>query len=783
MMNKRKQGKSGAFLRTLIVSLIICLMSFSVASFAALDFVYADTYGTVDADGDGLNVRSGPGTSYGKIGWLADGSSVTILLTTNGWHKINYGTGTGYVSADYVKTNSGSNTGNNGNTSSGGNSSGGSSAASDAAFESSIAGFPDSYKPYLRTLHSKYPNWIFVPQNTNLNWEDVIKKEAYPKNDNSPFINLVPASWSTPFKSTASAAFNSSGAYIVFDSGNFVAASEAAVRYYMDPRNFINENSVFQFLSIVYNEKYQSLAGINNITAGSFLSKTFPEKTYASYAALLMAAGKQSGANPLVLASMIIQEQGYNGNSGLISGKVSGYEGYYNHFNIGAYAHSGRSAVTNGLIYAKKNGWNSITKSIINGATYYAKNFIYKGQNTLYLKKFNVMNGLNAVGTNQYMTAVYGANSEGVTLRSGFKNALSSGLEFEIPVYKNMPAKASPVPTASSSGSSSGGSSSGGSSSGSGSGGSSSGSGSGSSSSGSTSTTTINEIRVAGATEYNTSEQAANRLKQVLGVTKFQNIILATGANYLDALSSTYIAAMKNAPVLLTDKNDISGAVNYVKNNLATGGKVYIIGGKSALPTTLENALSGIATQRIAGPFAYDTNMAVLRECKVNNQEILVCSDSQFHDALSASATGKPILLVSDKLEERQKAYLSSIKVKKFIIIGGTSAVSTSVQDELSAYAPTSRVAGAKAYDTSLKVATTFFPGTHKNMVIATSKLYFDGVSAGPLAYKLNAPIILVLDKFTYAAKSYLNSNNVKNLYVMGGTSAIYPSMIKEITS
>ena len=49
-------------------------------------------------------------------------------------------------------------------------------------FEKSIADFPESYKPYLRELHMKYPNWIFEAFDTDLDWDTVIDNEYGIKN-------------------------------------------------------------------------------------------------------------------------------------------------------------------------------------------------------------------------------------------------------------------------------------------------------------------------------------------------------------------------------------------------------------------------------------------------------------------------------------------------------------------------------------------------------------------------------------------------------------------------
>ena len=167
-------------------------------------------------------------------------------------------------------------------------------------------------------------------------------------------------------------------------------------------------------------------------------------------------AGKKVGVNPYVLAAMIIQEQGTKGLSDSISGKAPGFEGYFNFYNIGAVAGGGNTAVKNGLIYAKggANGtgtsygrpWNSRAKAITGGAQFYANGYVTAGQNTLYLKRFNVQ-GDNPF-THQYMTSVWGAASEGLSLAGGYSEDLRQApLVFSIPVYDDMPSSPCAQPT------------------------------------------------------------------------------------------------------------------------------------------------------------------------------------------------------------------------------------------------------------------------------------------------------------------------------------------------
>lgn len=166
----------------------------------------------------------------------------------------------------------------------------------------------------------------------------------------------------------------------------------------------------------------------------------------SSYADIIMEAAEKTQQNPYVLAAMILQEQGKG-----TSGSISGASGYYNYFNVGAYAQNGMSAIERGIWYASQNGsygrpWNTVEKSIVGGAQFFAENYLKAGQNTMYLKKFNVQ-GSNMF-KHQYMTNVQGAAEEGAKLASGYTAEMKTlPQEFSIPIYENMPEAPSPIPT------------------------------------------------------------------------------------------------------------------------------------------------------------------------------------------------------------------------------------------------------------------------------------------------------------------------------------------------
>ena len=430
MQTKTHNNHYRIYIRILLCLALVFLFLIAMTGFAAGE----TKTGTVATTA--LNLRSGPGSNYTSLGLLSINKVVIILDETydtrgDKWYHVISPAGTeGFVSAKYIEVNNNA------------------EYQHDGDFEAYLTsqGFPESYKPYLRQLHAQYPQWIFKAADTGLDWESVLSAES--KIGTSLVASSSPASW----KSMAEGAYDfTTGKYIEYDSGGWVCASKEIVAYYLDPRNFINPIGAFQFLTHSYDETTQTKEGLQKVIKNSFMSGSFPESGYDTYADVLMEAGKISGVNPYVLASMILVEQGSSGAGGCISGTVSGYEGYYNFFNIGAYKSGSMSAVTRGVWYASQSGsygrpWDSRYKSIVGGAQFYGAQYVQQNKNTLYFKKFNVMNGLSSVGTGQYMTNIQGAESEAASLRNGYTDSLSDPITLIIPVYKNMPSEACEMP-------------------------------------------------------------------------------------------------------------------------------------------------------------------------------------------------------------------------------------------------------------------------------------------------------------------------------------------------
>jgi dockerin type I repeat protein len=427
----------------LIKKIISYILSFAIAASMAASCLTASAANmTGSCTADVLNVRSGAGTGYSKTGTVSYGDSLTILSETTDssgakWYKISCGNVTGYVSATYVQLTSS-----------------GSQGSSDADFESYMTkqGFPESYKPYLRTLHEQHPKWIFTAQKLGVDWNTALKEECVVGR------NLVHSSALASWKSMEKGAYDFNGGYWYGLDGSWVAASKEIIMYYMDPRNFLNDTYIFMFENQSYNSSYQTESGVKTILADTFMSGSYTcpdtKKKY-TYSQTFMDAAKKSGVSPYHLASRCRNEQGVNGAPQSL-GTVKGYENYFNFFDIQAYATSTMTAAEMGCKYAKTTNptyllpWTNQYKSIVGGSIFLGTGYITKGQDTLYLQKFDMVDGGNGLYYHQYMTCVFGQANEAISLKNAYsQDILNSAMEFKIPVYNNMPDKLCPKPTSS----------------------------------------------------------------------------------------------------------------------------------------------------------------------------------------------------------------------------------------------------------------------------------------------------------------------------------------------
>ena len=304
--------------------------------------------------------------------------------------------------------------------------------------------FPSSYMPYINALKEKHPNWVFKAVHTGLDWNTVLSHESYEVNEGISLVeDIYGAEWKRDGQN-------------YYQDGNYVTASKQAVAYVVDPRNFINENGIFQFEVLSYNGATQSVNAVQSVLAATPMGGQYKDKykSYGTwhdlgttYAELIHSISEDVGINPVHIASRIRQENSGN----IINGSlINGDYGVYNFFNIGAYDANGQSAVTNGLNYARDQVWTSVSAALRGGIEYIYSKYIKWGQDTIYFERFDVNNPGTAqwlLGTG-YMTNIFGPKGEALITYNAYNsyNMIDSPFEFHIPVYENMPEEVASMP-------------------------------------------------------------------------------------------------------------------------------------------------------------------------------------------------------------------------------------------------------------------------------------------------------------------------------------------------
>lgn len=406
-----------------------------------------------------LTIRSTASTSGTKVGVLPIGTNIEILATSSGngcktWYKFKYngsdawGCGITTSGVEYIKTYTTTTLRTSSRT-----------ASTDYEKELEKKGFPSSYWDKLSALHKLYPNWNFVANKTNINFDTAVSKEISDVDNNLIYVSNSDMNYVSGYLSTSSGSYNyKTNTFTALDSGTFYSAKKEIVAYYMDPRNFLNESFIFTFEQLSYNSSYHT---------ESLVGKTFGSNFLKSYKSNYYNAGKKNNVSPVHLATRSMLELG-SSSSFLTTGEsfkytANHYKNYsniynktfskcYNFYNIGAYADT--KPAQNAAIYAcggsslketsYNRPWNTADKAINGGASFIGSGYIDSGQDTLYFQKFNTASYTESSKyTHQYMQNIQAPSTEGSDTFDGYEDIgiinSSQSFTFVIPVYNNMP--------------------------------------------------------------------------------------------------------------------------------------------------------------------------------------------------------------------------------------------------------------------------------------------------------------------------------------------------------
>ena len=240
--------------------------------------------------GDYVSIRASKSTGASLLAKVIYGTSLTILEDDGTWMKVVYdGQNTGYIQRQYVAEYS-------------------KITKNDPEYCNSLkqAGFPDSYCPYLSYLHSIHPNWTFTPSLTGIDFYTAVNSEGLNEiqlsSTNSDLLNKYIN------------AYAASGR--VVEGSNWYETNKKVTAYFMDPRNFLMEKTMFMFQTLSFNESVDTHDAVRSVFGSSYLSE-------GDYVNWFVDGGRQFGVSALHLASKSVLEVGTNPNGTMVSGTVN----------------------------------------------------------------------------------------------------------------------------------------------------------------------------------------------------------------------------------------------------------------------------------------------------------------------------------------------------------------------------------------------------------------------------------------------------------------------------
>ncbi|MFL0269059.1 cell wall-binding repeat-containing protein [Candidatus Clostridium radicumherbarum] len=307
--------------------------------------------------------------------------------------------------------------------------------------------------------------------------------------------------------------------------------------------------------------------------------------------------------------------------------------------------------------------------------------------------------------------------------------------------------------------------------------------------------------RLGGQNRYETSVQIAENMYSG----KINNVVLATGADFPDALSGSVLAKAVSAPILLVDAKPTSAgsspALNYIASHLNQGGNVYLLGGEGVISKDFEAKLTsmGYNFRRLGGTNRFDTNTQIVNQLNALNAAsstgLVIATANDFPDALSispaAALNGWSILLSNkDSLTPDEEKYISSMKPDKVYIAGGNGVVSDNVLNKVKTMLgygddKVIRLGGSNRYETSKKINSALF-NTPNRIGIATGQQFADALSGSVYAALYRAPIVLADPNQVTEAQNYIkfaasNANSI-DATVFGQTGAVSDTVLKSLT-
>jgi glucose/arabinose dehydrogenase/putative cell wall-binding protein len=264
-----------------------------------------------------------------------------------------------------------------------------------------------------------------------------------------------------------------------------------------------------------------------------------------------------------------------------------------------------------------------------------------------------------------------------------------------------------------------------------------------------------------------------------------EEVLVATGERFADALAAGPAAAAAGGPVLLVGRDVLPSATRRELTRLAPD-RITVLGGPGAITDRVVDALraaaGGAVVRRLAGPDRAATAAALSAErFPPGGAQVYLADGGSFPDALAggaaAGAVGAPVLLATgDALPRSTAEELRRLDPGEVVVLGGESAVSAAVAEEAgrAAGARVVRRAGADRIATAVAISAAAYPAGAGTAYLAAAGGFADALSGAPVAARDRAPVLLAQrDCIPGPVLDELARLDVRRIVLLGGTSAL----------
>lgn len=297
--------------------------------------------------------------------------------------------------------------------------------------------------------------------------------------------------------------------------------------------------------------------------------------------------------------------------------------------------------------------------------------------------------------------------------------------------------------------------------------------------------------RMAGAKRQTT----AVAISEALFPDGTENVVIASGDNYPDALAGGPLAYLLDAPILLVCKSQPDEATLSEIERLGAK-NAFILGGPGAVGDNVADQLrgKGLAVERIAGSDRFETAVRIAEKMdKLRGGKpsaAFFVYSHNYPDALSisniAAITGSPILYIEKNgtLKETTKQYLNKCgKVNISVIIGGPALISSNAETVLKPYGEVERLYGANRYETCIIVNLAFRDIVDgDSLCLACGTNYPDALAGSVFAAYCHAPLLLVQgDLLSDLQQQYAYWKAPLNVFAFGGTGVLSENVLSEV--